>query len=582
MKLVLLSVLFSFSVMAAEKPVQTEFTQFCERIMLEKGAKLEVTGMERRLICGDPKNDTIGKPWSDIPAKQAQVFLQSFLQSRGYHNPKFDIRGEKLYVTPGQITKLTSFEIIRPPAHWRQPRRRMIKGEPFTPKLLNDLESWTLREIQNVGYACADVQGFGDPDTGLARVEINENERKRILDVLDLRDTELAPGVADRFNAFRIGDFYSEKLVQLSRRRLLQDGLMQAASFTHECYPNGVIIKRDPVLGPPREFRAGVGGNTDDGLRVRLRGKQIRIGSSASNAEALIDASLRRQLVRTVGRYFYSVSSPRDSIEPAIQFERRDEEKFESRSWKISTYHVWNRELSLGNAELRLGPAWNILEQRRGIGAGETTLITLESLLRWQSHDNEYFEQSPRDGSRLEAQLLRTQADWGAPFTATRVAMQGQTLWNFMRYDPPLFVLGLRYSLGTTRTEEGVSAASLPVQFRFFAGGTEDLRGFNRQTLPRSGAGALTEALAGLEIRAYRMIFKQLDPFIFTDAGKLGSKTAQLDDPIYWSPGAGMRWESPVGVFRVFGAYGIISSRPAGYLGDEGRWRLGLSYGEEF
>ena len=223
-RLFLLFFLIPLSLHAAE----SRFETYCGRILLERGTKLEISAMEKRLICGDDTKDAIGKPWADIPAKQAQIFLKTFLQAQGYHNPKFDIQNGDLYVEPGEVTKLTKFEVIKAPPEWEIPRKRMIKGKPFTPALLSSLEDWSKRGVQDVGYACAEANGLGDPDTGLARVEINDNGRKRILDVLDETETDLAPGVVDRYNAFSIGDYYSETLVQLSRRRLLEDGLMQA------------------------------------------------------------------------------------------------------------------------------------------------------------------------------------------------------------------------------------------------------------------------------------------------------------------------------------------------------------------
>lgn len=579
------SFVFLFSVAFAQS--KPEFGHYCGNVYVQKGTKLQLTDMERRLICGDDKADQIGKPWSEIPAKQAQFFLASFLQSRGYHRPNFSVEGTRLLVNTGEITKLTSFEMTGGPPEWNPPRRRLIRGRPLTPGLLNDLESWTTRQLADEGYACAEVNGFADPETGLARVEIKPGAKKPILDVIDKTDVDLSPGVADRHNAFRIGDDYSEQLVQLSRRRLLEDGLFQAVSLSHDCYPNGVIIKRDAVLGPKREFRIGVGGDTDVGPKVRVRAKQIRIGNTASNAEASISASFVRQEALTLGRWFYSRTRVRDHLEPSIRFSRQEIERpeggeIETRAWTLGVSHVWQRELRTGQAEARFGPSWNNSETVRGVGPENTTLVFLETRLRWTDHDSEYFEQSPRQGSRFEVQLLRSQDDWGAPFSATRAMIQGQTLWNLPEFDPPLLVLGIRYSIGTTTTQRGITSEDLPTEFRFFGGGNDSLRGFDREELPRGPAGGLSEATLGAEARLYRALFKMVGPFIFTDVGRFGLRSAKLDSPTYISPGSGVRWESPVGVFRVFLAYGMAIARPEGYVGHDGKLRFGLTFGEEF
>ncbi len=580
---VFLGLLASGPVRAADPRFSPErFEPFCERVFFEKGFNPRLSAMERRLACGDPRPDSIGRPWSEIPPTQARYLLKTFLQGRGHHEPEFSIEGDRLYVRPGRRSEAAELEIAGVPPHWRVPRKRAYRGLPLTPALLDEMEGWTRNEVQSAGYACASVGAAADPGTGLIRVEIAPGERLRILDVVDLSETRLSPGVLDRYSAYRIGDFYSERLVQLTRRRLLEDGLLQAVAFSTGCFPNGVIVRRDPLMGPPRELRVGVGGNTDDGLRVRARAKQIRLGSAASSAEAKLDASFRRQEAGLLGRWHYSSSSPRDYLEPSLTFERLDDLSIESRAWQISVQHGWNRELETGRAEARIGPSWQISEIARGPGPGESTITFLESSLRWLSHDAEYFARSPRDGSRFEFDLLQTQKDWGAPFTARRGQIRGQVLWNLLRFDPPLIVLGVRYSLGTTWTDREIDAAALPVRFRFFAGGTDDLRGFERRVLPRGGSGGLTEALLGAEARFHKILFRRLDPLAFVDAGRLGSRSVRLDGTVYWSPGVGLRWESPVGTFRGFAARGIVSDPPPGLPGPFEKWRFGLSYGEEF
>lgn len=559
-----------------------EFETFCEGVYFERGFEPRLNAMERRLVCGDPRPDAIGKPWSDIPPSQARYLLRTFLQARGFHDPEFSIDGDKLYIRPGRQSDASALEIKGAPPHWRVPRKRGFRRQPLTPSLLDELEGWAINEIKTAGYACGEVGAVADPGTGLIRLEIEAGERLRILDVVDLTESNLYPGVFDRYAAFRIGDFYSERLVQLTRRRLLEDGLLQAVAFSAGCFPNGVIIRRDPMMGPPREVRIGVGGNTDEGVRLRSRVKIIRIGPMASNAEANLDTSFRRQKASLLGRWHYTPTSPRDYLEPSVTFERLDDLAIGSQALQISALHGWNREFENGQAEVRMGPSWENSKILRGVGPAESTITFLQSSLRWLSHDTEFFEQSPRDGSRFEFDLLQTQKDWGAPFTARRGQIRGQVLWNLMRYDPALIVLGIRYSLGTTWTDRDLKATALPVRFRFFAGGTEDLRGFDPRTLPRDSNGGLTEALIGAEARFGKVLFRRLDPLAFVDAGRLGTRSVRLDRTIYWNPGVGLRWESPVGTFRGYVARGYTSDPPPGLPGPFEKWRFGFSYGEEF
>ncbi len=558
------------------------FTPYCGHVWVLKGTNLKLEDMERRMICGDAGSDTIGKPWAEIPPNQARFFIRTFLQVRGHHDPIFLIQDNKLYVQPGPVTRLTEFEILNPPPFWRPPRKRGIKGLGLTPSLLDELETWTKNEVMDVGYACAEIKSAADPETGLARVDVRAGDRKRILDVLDRSETGLAVGVLDRYNAFDIGDYYSERLVRLSRQRLLNAGLLQAVSVSRKCYANGVIIERDAVMGPPREARFGFGGNTDEGARVRAVARLLRIGERASTAEARIDASFRRQRARAGFRSYYSLSQPRNFLEPEIVYERRDELKFESRALQATVSHGWNREFDTGMGELRLGPGWEVTGVRRGEGPRETTYTFFETQLQWQSHLTEYFESSPRSGHRFQADAIQTYRNWGAPFTSTRLQLGGLWLLNAFRFDPPLFIFGVRFRVGSTLTQRDLQAEQLPMRFRFFAGGTDDLRGFNPQALPFGGRGALSEATVGLEVRLYKVLWKRFDPLIFSDIGKLGARSLRLDEETYLSPGFGLRWESPVGTFRGFLARAVVLNDQPGLVNPAERWRAGLSYAEEF
>lgn len=564
-----------------------EYAPYCGHVWLQRAFKLRLGEMEKRLTCGDPQTDAIGIPWTDVPANQARYFLRSFLQSRGFHNPDFTILNGLLFVRPGPLTRLTDFLIFDAPPFWRPPRKRMIVGLPLTPTLLDELQGWTESEVRNAGYACAVGDVRADPDTGLVRIDLQSGERLKILDVLDERDYDerdygLDSGALDRYNAFLFDDMYSERLVRLTRKRLLDAGLLQTVSFRHECFPNGVLIHRNALLGPRREMRVGFGGNTEEGVRVRAMARVLRVGRMASSAEARLNASLRRQEARLAFRWFYTPRNPRHFIEPVARFNRQDEPQIAVRTLDASVLHGWNQEYADGQIELRLGPMWQMTRLERGQGPAESTLVFAKSDVSWVTHDAEFFATSPRQGARFDFEMLNVNRAWGAGLDATRVAFSGLYLFNSFRFDPPLLILGARYRLGTTLAERDVRAEQLPLPLRFYAGGTDDLRGFSRQSLPHDGRGSLSEATIGLEARMYRVIWRRVDPFIFTDVGRLGEQSLSLEATTYISPGFGLRWESPIGAFRGFLAWGHVSRPPADFVKGARPWRWGLSFVDEF
>jgi len=557
--------------------------ELCPHIIIEtQDRDIEWTEGERRLACGDETQDRLGRPWSEIPLNQAEYFLRNFLQGKGFHHPVFTVRGTQLHVRTGSRLKPTRIEWRSWPEGATPNRYRSIGDPTLTPEFLDGVESWTDYQLKRDAYACSVVTSKADIETGEVFVEIDAREKQRIVEIIDNPDLNIDAGVLDRQNAFRVGDEFDEMLVQLTRQRLHREGLVQAVSLPARCEDDGVRIRRDVVLGTTRELRVGVGGNTDEGLRSRVRVRQIRIGRRASQAQAQVDASFRRQEAQLSGNWFYDRHQLRNSLEPRASFERLDERRVASRSWIFGVSHVWNREFTRGQGELRAGPFWQNVILEEGIGPADSTLVAIEGSLAWRSHNAEFFEQSPRRGSQWRLSVLNTQKNWGANFTASRVQLRGQVLFNTWRYDPPWMILGVRYSLGSTLTERGLQAEQLPVRFRFFAGASEDLRGFERQSLPSVDQGGLTEALVGVELRFYKALFSRLDPFVFVDVGQMGVRSLRLDPITYLSPGLGLRWESPVGTFRGFIAQGLIQNPPDDFTGKVSRLRGGLSYGEEF
>ncbi len=568
-------------------PEAAAYGEFCPGIRMMNIGDFAFSDMERRLVCGDSSGGQIGTPWATIPANQAAFFFKSFFQSRGYHEPEFRLDREILFVKPGPSARLSRFRIVGGPKGWDPPKRRLIEGNLLTPSLLNDLQGWSLSQIKNEGYPCATATVRADPATGEVLVRMDEGELKRFKAIETTGDTGLREETLDRYNAFRIGDIYRENLVTLTRRRVIEDGFSQTVSMTTRCEPDGAVVVRDVVLGPSRTIRVGVGASTDLGARVRAIVSQNRIGDSASNMSLTAKASYLREEVNqqsVVGdlRWYYSPGEARNYIRPEITYEHVATDPQEYQTMRFQALHGWNREFPRGQASFEIGP--NILDSQvsRGVGPSRSTTTFIATTTTWHDHDHEFFVTSPRTGERLELTTFFTSENFGANFTAQRFRLQGQKLWNLLRYDPPFFILGLRFDLSSVFSGDPNITSDLPPQFLTYLGGERDLRGFEQGSLPRSRIGALSGASSGLEARFHRVLFRRADIFSFVDAGMLGQANFDLARPIFMSPGLGVRWESPFGVLRVYGAHRFALQEVAAEEPYGSDWRLGFTFGEEF
>lgn len=565
---------------------KNDFKDVCKNIRITKKEDVDLSGMENRLICGDPQEGEIGTPWSRIPPNEASYFLKGFLQTRGYHQPEFIQDGLLLFVRVGPISTVQKFEVVGGPPGWIPPRRRLIQGEPLTPAILNDLDAWALSLMKNEGYACAETEIRADPTIGEVVVFVKPHGLRRIRSLEEAGDSGLREGALNRYNAFLMNDIYRERWVSLTRRRTQDDGFLQTMVLTTKCEEgDAVSLIRDVNLGPSRVVRIGVGGSTAEGGRVQAVVRRNRIGTSASSAQASVrlsylDKQINRQTASGNFRWYYLHGEERYSLRPEITFEHLVQPTAESNVMLIKFLHGWTFETTNGQWDLRAGPDYQYEKQQNVENPKEINIGYLELGARWSDHDFEWFTPSPRTGKSIEATLLGAHDAVFSNYNVQRLDIQGQKLWSLGRFDPPFFILGTRFNVGSVFADSNDIQPRLPLRFLSFLGGERDLRGFRYQTIQRNGGGALSNATVSVEGRFHRVLFKRVDIFAFLDSGLLGDRNFTLMDPFYMSPGLGLRWESPVGTLRGYVAKAMALN--AGETPVSDNLRVGITFGEEF
>jgi translocation and assembly module TamA len=199
------------------------------------------------------------------------------------------------------------------------------------------------------------------------------------------------------------------------------------------------------------------------------------------------------------------------------------------------------------------------------------------------SHPYEYFARDPRTGWYAVVETTSRDKKIYAPFTAHRVTLSAQRLWNIGLYDPPVWILGWRTFAGTTiADQESEVPGGIPAALRFFLGGDATMRGFQRKELPIAGDGYLSAFYQGLELRIADTLPRGLQPLLFIDGAVAGRRSAELEREIYWSPGFGVRWGSPVGALRLTAAYGLTARSDPEILRHAPHWQFFFSWGQEF
>jgi translocation and assembly module TamA len=573
---IFLLLIYSISLVANAKPLASKV--ICKSIELEGTLFPFFSDNEKRLICGDTKtDDAVGHSWQDIPLSQAIYHIEVFLQNRGFFNSQFIREKESLKIILGKPTFIKSITSENLPPKINLKRKRNIIGEKLTPKILNELEKWIITDLQNQGYACPKVKTFANSKTGEIKVEVELLKQQKIVKIEDQNIGGIKSSALNRYNAFSSKEFFEVNDLAITARRIKDSGVLQGINISHRCDEEGVVVERTGVEGPPRLIRIGLGANTEGILLLRASWKNTRFSSNASTMEFNTFLSNQEQRL-SANMELFGIGDSRNFWRPELSISREDERPYEVARVR-SLFHFGTTADFKNNAlKFRIGPSTEYISTLSGEGPKESFFLFLETDLTLRSHDQEFYSFSPRNGYLLNINASVSDQNYYSTVDLNRLNISGQYLYNFKNYDQPLFVLALRGGASTIYTDERPGENSnIPPNFLNYLGGSYNLRGFTRKSLDFQGQGAMTAAFAGAEIRwVDNFLPYNLQPFMFYDIGALGGKPGTLDSPYYYSPGLGLRWESPIGTIRGTGARGYTQGS------QESNLQFYLSLGEEF
>jgi outer membrane translocation and assembly module TamA len=76
--------------------------------------------------------------------------------------------------------------------------------------------------------------------------------------------------------------------------------------------------------------------------------------------------------------------------------------------------------------------------------------------------------------------------------------------------------------------------------------------------LPGNSVGGLSAWFGNFEIRPH-FWGEHLEPIVLVDVGEFGNRSFSIQSPLYWSPGFGISWSSPIGTLQSTLAHGFVS-----------------------
>jgi translocation and assembly module TamA len=567
-------------VLALPAAAHASVRPICPGYRIDAKEIVKFNANEKKLICGDP--DAVS--WQNIPRFQAEYFLRTFLQTRGYFFPEFREEDGIVTVVAGTRTYVTKIDVVgAPPPTFHIWKKRQVQHTLLTPDVLNSLEGWTKSELKNHGFACPVATTTADAETGEVQLDIEPGDKQRIASVDEEPVEKLRPGTLRRFDAFHVGDVYDYRNLTLTSRRIVEDGILQSGYFLTECTPEGAKLTQKSIPGAKRLVSVGFGASTEEYFIVKATWKQARIGKNGSSFLISGRGSYRKQRLLIQGLVYPLPFPTRWHLAPTLLTRRELETPYEyiSNDLALPPTVTWDTP-SVG-FELSFGPKFNLTRTLKGASHGWSHFTSAIVNLSAASHDYEYWLSDPRSGYAFSTTALLNSDKVLSSFTAQKLTIQGQALWNIAGFDPPLFILGIRGFAGTTiANDHAANFSTLPPWFLYYLGGSQNMRGFSRLQLPNGARGALTSLYAGAELRLANILPLNLQPIVFADVGALGQKSLNIDGPGYWSPGFGIRWPSFVGVMRFTVAHSYLIRNRNPINNGLSHWQFYFALGEEF
>lgn len=577
--------IFSIILFAAFPPIAagSSAQKICAGVLVFSADELSFSDTEERMLCGDGKLES----WSKIPPYQAKLFMQAFLQARGYLTPEFAVEEDVLAVKTGSKTRLR--EIVVSPQELvessvaEEEIWRLYENKIVTPKLLSAMESDVKELLRRRAYACASFKALANGENGTVVLSGSGLERYKFGNIKREKLKGLHANAFQRFYPFDPEQAFDSSKLDLTEKRLAREGVAQGSYFLENCSesPQEFFLEHAVVAGPPRVLAFGLGVSSEVGGMLRARWANNRFGPMASQLDAVLRADFRRQSLKLEADSFLWPALPRTSLLSRFEVIREVQVDYEETQTRLGSRLKWSADTDERFWELSAGPALltgRFSADQEGDADGNFTGMALTGGLESMSHAYELFDYLPKEGSKFVFDFDFRSPETGFEERLLKLEAEHTAVGRLWKWGRGAAVGAVRVGAFATDVDETVPLSQLPPSVKFYGGGSDDIRGFGYRQLPaNNGLGALSKLLAKFELRKTHFFRPSLEVFAFYDAGYFGDESWQLSPRLKQSPGAGLRWVSPVGLFQTFLARGSTTSPHT----EEGTvWFIGL--GGEF
>jgi outer membrane protein insertion porin family len=434
-------------------------------------------------------------------------------------------------------------------------------GQPWNATVAEEGRRALERRYAERGYLAARVAIETSPREGFADVvyRIAEGPQTRIGRVLVSGLTRTQEYVVLRELTFREGDPYNPGALVQTQRRLGGLGIFERVEVEPlrpppVPYADVHVTVRE---GKPWSLGFGAGYTTYEGLRGFVEGGHDNLFGTAQSLRLRLQASERGEradLTHGVPRLFGTLARG----ETGVFYEHRTEIGYDFE--RIGLSLGASRELTELVQGLRASARYQLSQVNRfdidptllveDVEPGTDILSTVEPELSLDRRDNPL---DPRRGSfhLINVELGGVVLGGDSDFIKARL----EAHWFFPWLPPTVVVLSGRLGVAAALLD----SSSLPIEERFFAGGSGTVRGYRERRLgPLDDDGNPTggNGLAVFNVEWRFPIWRWLGGAVFFDTGTVTASASDLSfDALVSGVGGGLRLVTPVGPIRLDAGY---------------------------
>lgn len=456
------------------------------------------------------------------------------------------------------------------------------KGIQFRDDLIWDDQDLISRFLVNRGYPYASVNPVITVDTikNLSHInwQINQGPKSFFGPVSTSGNKRTPERLIHRQLAFVSGDVYSQDKLTRSQQQIYQLGTFRVASLRaqmgkdqNDTIPVQIVITEAPATST----RLGVGYGREDQVRGFVDFQVLNFPGGARRLNLYLKHSAIEPYHFKATLTQPAAFSPNSTLSFSPSVRKLKEPGFELRTYganllllqKITnkttgSFNVYYDQVNLDTTSLARDLDLDLLAKsysKSGIAAG---ILFEDATPR--------FDPASGWSIALNSKINSVTFPGKYPFLKYLIEVK-----KYHRAGSSI-ILASKIKAGSVQPVKG--ATIVPVEERFFAGGSRSVRGWARQQLGPADSGGVPiggNSMLEFSFEPRIKIIGPLSLIVFMDGGNvwLGSNTFLLND-LRFASGAGIRFSTPIGPI------GVDVARPV--FDESNKWQFHLNIGHAF